>query len=825
MASFSWQQPAWLVVVLAAACALVAYRRATPAQSEAHTWWRTQGVPLAWAVAAAVGALLLGTWLAGSGTSAALALLGVLATAAAVWLTVVVYRPQGTELHGLTHGVLIVLRCLACLLLLVMLGRPTWDWMTRHWQKPLLIVLLDQTESMGLSDTDGATLRSPRASQTNVAFIQAKAALARLDERYETRLLGVGAGVTSLSRWLISPKEPATALAAAVREAGALRSAAGDPPAGILLVSDGADNVSAADALPRAARDLADAGTALWAVGVGPAPGSTPLVELKRLSVPGQLGLRDRLRVPVAARVQGCRTATITIDLLWDADVAGTRTARIDHDIQHIDAAFDVRPPSAGLHRLTARVTLPASSGGAVFETTTIVDVQDESVRVLWVEGPPRPEAATVARLLAGEPRLELTSRYLYAGPGGGSAATPELSWASYDVVVLGGVPATLSGDALEALRHAVTEDGVGLLLCGGRRLFNDAGFGRTPLADVCPTRLVRDDFGLAGPLPFVPTTAGLAHPVLRGAALDTAANPATQPDELAMWRDLPLLGGAALLKDPQPAAEILADDGARHPLLVAQQVGRGRCLAAAWESTWGWALASDEGSRLHRRMWRQLIWWLADRRPRAWVLTDQAGYSLAALSAGQQHVRIRAGVSGLDPDHPAGRQLVRPELVLVAGERRQPLRVERHGNQLTAELPAAAGDFALDAAGEYVLEFRATLTEPGTTGRLPRPDDTLLEARTSFAVIERQLELTPPTANLDLLRAAAEQTGDKGGAYVPLHELPELLERLTQADSRREVWTRRHYGTVTDEPEVLLVVLIITLAIEWAVRKRSGLA
>jgi hypothetical protein len=58
----------------------------------------------------------------------------------------------------------------------------------------------------------------------------------------------------------------------------------------------------------------------LLAVGVGPPPGQTPLVELDPLAVPARIGLRDRLRVPVTGRVLGSAGAPVVVDLLWDGE-------------------------------------------------------------------------------------------------------------------------------------------------------------------------------------------------------------------------------------------------------------------------------------------------------------------------------------------------------------------------------------------------------------------------------------------------------------------------------------------------------------------------
>ena len=807
-AAFWWEQPAWLVLVAVGACALAAYVRFQPATTDAQprNWTRLAAGAVGGACAAALGA-----WLISTRTSGGSALLGVMALASACLLTNVLYRRQADRLGAPARVGLVTLRCFSWIVLLVLLARPAWDWESVAWQKPLLVVLLDQSDSMSIADRDGQQTEATRAETANAALRRAREAIGRLDELYELRLRAVGTGGDALSAWEVAPGAPISALAVTLREASALRSRHGAPPAAVVLVSDGADNVSPAGELRRVAAELARQGTALLAVGVGPAPGRMPLVELEPLVVPARLGVRDRLRVPVSARVQGCVGASITLELLWDDTSIDSRTRVIDYEIQHVGDDFDVVPPEPGLHRLTARITLPRELGGTTFQTSTVVDVRDEGVRVLWLEGTPRVEATFAARALAGQPRLELTRRFTLS-----ESNSESTDWSDYDVVVLGDIPTTLSDGALRALNEAVTAHGVGLLLVGGRGFFNDSSFESDAFATVSPTTLVHDEFGLAGPIEFVPTAAGLHHPILLGAA-DSMKDAAAAGGG---WGALPPLGGAALLGEPKPVAVVLAEDGRHHPLLVAQEAGRGRCVAAAWESTWPWALASDEGTAVHRHLWRQLIEWLANRRPQAWVLADQPEYSAASLASAQQQIIVRAGISGLADDGAAWKTNVAARLVLTNGDERTELALERRGDQWVAELTGDTVGRTLLSPGRHELEFSVRPAE-----LTPEHRAEALEARSAFTIVETQLEHRAPTANLRLLRAAAEETVAHGGAYRDVRELPDLLANLARTDRRQQVWTRQRYAAAGREPWTMLVALVVLLSVEWGVRKRVGLA
>jgi hypothetical protein len=866
-AGFRWEQPEYLVLVFAAACALAAYgwscrTRLLGGQSTAgdtsgaggasgsHGRLMRQLVRLGAALLAGLAGSMVGAVLIGLKTPRAVLAASVLAVISAAWLSARLYDGRHRAPGGRVYRLLVGLRVLAAIAILIILARPVWEWVEITWRKPLLAVVLDQSQSMGIRDDQAKASRS-RAELANAALQASRAAIDRLQKLYEVRVCSTDPDATPQPTWRINPATPFSALAVAVQDAGQLCGSEGGRPTAVVLVSDGAENVDTPRALRGAAEALATQGTALLAVGVGPAPGAAHTVELDPLFVPARLGSRDRLRVPVTLRAQNCRGAKIRLELLWDGERADARELPIQRDPQRVQVEFDVLPPGPGLHRLTARAVVPESLGGQQVETHAVVDVRDDRIRILYLEDTPHTEALFVTRDLQADPRFELTTRFLFAEAAaqGAALANAHIAWGDYDVVILGRVSPLGADATLKELATAVTHRGVGLLLMGGRRLFNDADTRQSPLAALSPVAFVRDQFGLPGPLQFVPTRAGLQHAVLRGVA-EPGARRLSIIDELARWRSLPQLGSGAILGRPKPLASVLARDAGGRLLLAAQEVGTGRCLAAGFESTWPWALASDEGAALHRRFWTQMVLWLANRRPQAWVLTDHPSYALAALKSGKARVRIRAGLSQSDmSDNDAKFRSAAARLELVDGEQRTPVRLEPHGDEWLAEL---SGPQAAElSAGQHQLEFTigdttAVGTASASTNVASQPDaptarqsdapsaeqpgastagqPQALTARTEFTLLETPLEFEPPTANLALLRAAAEATAQAGGEYYSLPALPKLLEKLSQTDRRQEVRQPLRYALIEQHSWAALLTAAAVLGLEWLIRKRAGL-
>lgn len=750
-------------------------------------------------------------------------LLGVLAVVAGAWLATELYQRE--SLSAARRRLLVLVRICAWMVLLVILGQPACERTVVTWDKPVLAVLLDHSESMGIVDpgTTAAAGKS-RAALVNEALAAASDPIDRLAQLYDVRLLRIGARPEPATSWNIQPVAPLTGVAAALRAARELRAAPGRPPPTVLLISDGAENMADAAAVRRLAEDLASQRTALWAVGVGPEPGQTPLVELDPLIVPPRVGVRDLVHVSVSGRVRGCCGQVLQIEVLWNDQVAERTALDMDYDVEHLQRDYELVPPGPGMHRLTARVTLPEVFGGQPFMTSAVIDVGTAQVRVLYLERVPHFESRFAMQAWQGDRLFDVTRCSLLDGEHAlDGDAIAELIH-GYDVVVMGRLGSRIPTAAAAALADAVIRRGVGLLLSGGTELLNSADFVNTELARLCPVHLSDRQFGLVGRPRFVPTAAGLRHPALQRVATgETGAEQHTPADERAIWDALPPLGGAAACGKPKPAAVVLAVDADERPLLAAQEVGRGRCLVAAWESTWPWALVSDEGQRLHERLWRQMVGWLANRRPRAWVVTDEAEYALTALGAGDRRVRIHAGMSGLEQAPGDGGEMaleaalvLRPVSDEIEEDGSMPVPLRRIVGGWTAELPDWAGQIPVLPEGRYELTF--TVTEPEGT-------DPVHAARTLFSVVARNVERRAPTANLPLLKAVAQRTATCGGRYVGLAGLPGMLAELARTDLRRKVLTPVRYDLTAQDPWGLLAWLVLLLGLEWIIRKRSGLS
>ena len=248
----------------------------------------------------------------------------------------------------------------------------------------------------------------------------------------------------------------------------------------------------------------------------------------------------------------------------------------------------------------------------------------------------------------------------------------------------------------------------------------------------------------------------------------------------------------------------VLLETPDKQPLLVSGEFGSGRTLAFAGESTYLWPLHGFE--KEHKRFWRQVILWLVRRddlnRDDVWIKLDQRRFNPGS----RVHVDGRRPHRGGRPDHRrharhGRRPSRRPPRAAPAVARQG--RVERHvhGRQ---------------APGDYAIE---------TTASTPAGRE-LGTARAEFLVFDRDVELSNPAADPDLMASLAAWTKDEGGRAVAARGI---------AEAARRNWPTSRPNTKSDKPagsspapaaDAWLFFLALTglLSVEWWLRKKWGL-
>ncbi|MDB4882830.1 MAG: hypothetical protein JWL95_1596, partial [Gemmatimonadetes bacterium] len=504
-----------------------------------------------------------------------------LAALGAVALVVVAYR----QLRGISRTDRIVLgttRALAFALLLGCLLRPTEVLSSAVPQRNVLAILLDDSRSMRLADVNGGT----RTQAMQRAFSDSSSLLRRLSARYAVRVFRFAADAAPAPAGTsLNAAGGRTDLAAALD--GVRTDLAGMPLAGMIVVSDGADNGGGdieSSLLALKARRVP-----VYTVGVGQERFSRDLAVSSVVAPPSVLaGSTVLIDAAIGARGVGGEKTTLTVEA--DGRIVATQELTIPRRVDVVRAQLRVPPLPAGTYRIAVRAR--PISGEQVAENNvfnTMLDVRRGPARVLYLEGEPRPEFAFLRRAVAADSAVQVVGlmrsaehKFLRLGVRdslelvtGFPTRREELF--QFRAIVLGSMEsAFFTGDQLRMLSDFVSQRGGSLLALGGRSALAEGGYAGTPVAEALPVMLnqPRADTG-AAPVEIAvhPTAAGRAHAALRLRDSDAA--------NVARWDSLPPLTSVNRLGGLRAGATTLLTGrptGTKDetPLLAFQRYGRG---------------------------------------------------------------------------------------------------------------------------------------------------------------------------------------------------------------------------------------------------------
>ena len=691
---------------------------------------------------------------------------------------------------------LLALRVAGIALLLFILANPVWR--QRSVDPGRVVVVLDDSRSMSLADSGGAT-----------RYDRARSAVDKLKHALEAPAGGPRLAVDLYdingARLDEPPPEPAaksTDLTRALREA-VLKDRGSHLVTGVVLVSDGMDNTGRPDF-----RDWED--TAIPVHGLGfPAVETGDLnLAVGKPAAPEHARIHNEIRVGVPVSKTGAVAATATVSLRLGRDVLASQKVDFGPGRAEQVVSLAYTPHQAGDFVFTASVEAEAGErylGDNAAQFPMRVDA--EPMRVLYVEGFLRYEYKYLKARLEDDPDVALVSvvrRVNPEGVGGGAGkdvlTADELK--KIDVVILGDMEAKyLSPAEYQQLLRWLDEKNHSLLVLGGYKSFGPDGFRETPLAEALPVV-----FATQPPLQSEEsfhlelTDKGQGHPLF------TLTGDRVKDAEA--WADLPPLQGMSLVQRVKPGAEELAVnpglsvEGRPAIVAAAQRAGGGgQVMVLTVDSTWRWSRLPrmvGQSDTLYGRFWSQTIRWLAGRgrdeqRPLLTVSTDQPFYEVGKrviLRIGRQarpDVDVSAAEVGVEIVGPNGKPLPPEQTPTPRAGSGQP-------DVFTAEFTPAAG-------GRY--EVNATLTAGGKA---------LANGTTEFRAQGDDLELADERTNPANLRALAEATG---GVYFDVDHAEELAGKIARKDRMGPVTSTEYWNS-----PFLFVAFLTCVAAEWFLRR-----
>lgn len=747
--------------------------------------------------------------------------IALIAVAGAGAVAIVTYGRVTAMSSARDRIVLRVLRTAVLLLVMFCLFRPMLLLSAPVPQKNFVGILIDDSRSMQIAERGNAT----RADVVRAVLAKSDSALVeKLREKFQVRLFRFG---SALQRFedpsVLTFNAPETRVGDAISYARQELEAV--PLSGLVVLSDGADNASAAvgdELLSLRARSVP-----VFTVGIG-AERFEKDIEIERVELPRQVLQGTSFMATVLLRQRGTGSGRVPLVVEDEGRVIARQEVDLPPDGSSAPVRVAVTVTQPGARSL--RFSVPIQTGEEVIQNNergALLDVRKRREKVLYIEGEPRYEVRFVREAVEADSNLQLVllqrtaeNKFLRLnvdGPNELAAGFPtsRAELFKYRAIVMGSIEASaFSQDQLRMLADFVSVRGGGMLFLGGRSAFGEGGYAGTPVADVLPFYVAGD--AVADSLvPFAELTvrvtpAGAMHPVTQHAAARAGAKSATPITTV-------VVSSVNKVTRLKPGAVSLLEGVAgrqRQPVLVFQRYGRGLAVALPIQDSFLWYMSAEIPVEdvAFKTLWRQLLRWITSDTP-----------DLLRVSTSENRVRPGGGVT------------IRAEVVDSGFVRRNDSRLVAHVRAPSGAVRDVPLEWLVDRDGEYQAAYAsdevgvhtvrvtagsnasaaaaAAAPKPGA----PKPDAPL-EDSTFLAVADLNAEFFGAEMRRPLLQRIADETGGRFYTPATMKTLPEdiaMTKRGVTVINQMDLW---------DMP-IVLVLLVGLLSGEWAYRRRRGLA
>jgi len=727
------------------------------------------------------------------------------------------YRGVAGALFPFQFRALLALRLVAAVSLLILFFSPGFV-ITKMGIWSDVPILVDVSESMTTRDTEGGPSRAEQASL--LLGSEPGGLLRSIESMGKRRIFSFGESTRELSleqlraNARIDPVERKTRLAEAL---GDLKNLGIGSAPGIILVTDGIHNGS-----QDPVRTASSLGLPVFAIQVGQSRLGSDWekdIVLSEVECSDAALFGDKISASVSIAGHGFEGTSLPLELYCDGSLCATTEFIVPVGRSVTRVPFVFAPPRPGI--LSCLVRVAPNAGERSEENNQIsfqLEVQEQSIRVLYLEGSIRWEYKFLRRCLDSEPLISATCLIrqsentfrLVRSSSSETEVSDSFSSADecladlpkYKVLILGDVDRNaFTTDQLESIREFVS-DGGGLVLMGGKHLLGSSAYVGTPLAEVIPVipsegngETIIDkcnDLSL--------TFEGEVHPILTGLA---SFFKGTQESPFAS------LEGANRVQSARPGASVLLTCGQNDdplPLLTVMNYGSGRSIALTTDSTWKWAFAMPASGHQtpYGRFWGQLIRWSASQEfeasrsdRRVQVSADKPQYFTNEVAL------VKVVVKG---EYGEAIPNVTVEAELRSGspnEKPVPITLHISDNDPTLY----EGSLLLEVGGDFLLSGAAYVRKALAldTDEVP------------IHVSEPKEEMAELQPNEELLRKIAEVSG---GRYYEYKEALSLLGELERRVENTLLTRERTLGP----PWLWFVLFTMLCGTEWYLRRRRNL-
>lgn len=708
------------------------------------------------------------------------------------WLT---YRQPNPPITNRLKYFLFGVRVLVLVLVIGAVMEPLLSILRSYEEEPLVVVLLDQSNSMTITDKiDGEDIK--RADLAREVIFGDRGLVAELSQPADIATYGFAKSTEENAMTGLNTSSSETDLAQALKfidDTYADRNLSG-----MIVLSDGSNN-SGNDP----ARLAASLKVPVHTIGVGD-PAERKDISISRFLTNETAYVDNEIPVEITIRSNGFDNTAVPVQILWDEKIMAEESVILQGSSMEQKIMLRFVPTEPGDHKFT--LNIPIQDDEFIPQNNRrdfVVRVLKSKIQVLCLAGKPSYDYGFLIKYLRRDPNVEPTGLVAQKGGGFYALSTPdnptlqdiprtESQLLEFDLVILVDIPRQALGQNFEDLLTSyVREHGGALLMTGGRNSFADGGYETSPLSEILPVNLPRGQRLQSGPFPIVLAGPGAQHAITM---LDE--NPEINR---RVWQSLPPLTGFNPT-EAKEGVELLAVIQGQFPALALHRIGSGKVMAMPVTSFWQWdfLMVGVQGNHEHSdHLWSNIIRWLVSRDDvdRVNLKTDKRVYR-----SGES---VELAVQVYDETfQPVSQADVTVTFKHEDDDRLQPeimaLEQEPGRYQTTLE-NLSPGDYRVVASAHKNESQLGTDTE-------------------SITISEYSLEYENTQMNEPLLKSIAQNSG---GSYVAAADFADILPQVNLSKRQR---TSTSDVILWDHPG-LFIILIVLLGIEWIMRKRRGLA
>jgi hypothetical protein len=687
-----------------------------------------------------------------------------------------------------------LMRFLIVATIVLLFNQPEWTQEFRPSEKPRLVVLVDDSQSMDTRDVLPAGVTAKVEAQTRreaaAKFIEPET-WSELNTNYSVQIEPFSSGENSRG---------GTDIHASLESV--LESS--QRTAAVVLVSDGDWNRGKPPV--ESAIRYRSRGVPIFTIPMGSTT-RLPDLEVLSLDLPTFAISGKSVRIPftIESTLPRDHVATVVIEMADGERL--TKEVKLAAKSKTTETVVWM-PKTTG--DFTVKMNLPNHPEEVIFtnnEITAPISIREEKLKVLVIDSLPRWEYRYLRNALSRDPGVDVSCLLFHPTLGRTGGGTKDYikdfpdqieQLAEYDVVFLGDVgieSGQLTPEQCKLLKGLVEYQASGLVFLPGPQ-GNQDSLEETelePLIPVITNRALAEGIGEKAPMHFELTESG------RRSLLTKLAD--TDEENWNVWSTLPGFQWHAPVIRAKAGTEVLSvhqetsNEFGRLPMIVTKTFGAGKILYMATDGAWRWRRGVED--KYHYRFWGQVVRWMAYQRNMAKGESIRFFYSPEQPSVGQT-LALKASVMSQSGEP------------LTAGDVQVAVTNANGKTEFTT----------LNSAGEDswgLFEGRLTVSEPGLHQVTVTCKETGAKLNTSFFVQGTAQERIGLAAKPKVLEELSKVSRGSVVLAQDLAKLTQIIKEMPDPPTvvkRWQLWA--HPWTVG--------VLATLLATFWILRKQFGL-